>query len=240
MYHGESWADALDEVVEELLSLAPWREPPIDALILARDHLGLQVCLDAGMKNRGRAQRGQHGRFIFIRPEEHEERRQWAVAHEIGEHWRSRLLQKLGLKPGDLLPQTMEELANRFASRLLVPSRWLAGIGAETGWDLIALKQRFATASHEVIAWRTLELPTPSIVSIIDQGRLSQRRSNSWPAPRTLTPIETRCQRVVHERGEPFVLVEMGWQVQGWPIHQPSWKREILRSTWEAEDFLLG
>ncbi len=236
----DDWATVLDELIEEMLGQAHWRHPPVDAVALAKERLHMQVCLDASLANRGRAQKGRHGSFIYLRPDDYQERYQWTVAHEIGEHWRGRILAELGVSAEELLPQSLEELANRFAARLLVPTRWLAQVAKETQWDLIALKQQFSTASHEVIAWRTLDMPVPCIISVIDQGKLTQRRSNSWPAPRTLTPLETKCQRIVHERSEPFALHDEGWQVQGWPIHQNSWKREILRSTWEAAEWSLG
>src|SRR5438552_6252963 len=122
-----------------------------------------------------------------------------------------------------------ESLANLFAYRLLVPSRWFAEDAPALDYDLLALKQRYRTSSHEVIAWRFLDLPDPCIISIIDNDHLHRRRSNSWPIRRRHLEIpEQTCQRRVHESGLPQSVRSGGWTVQGWPVHQLDWKREIL------------
>src|SRR5262249_22001134 len=88
---------AVDRAVEDLLEAAGFSAPPVDAIVLAQRHLGMVVCLDQGQKQRGRAQRAAGQKQIYLRPEPTEERHQWTVAHEIGEHLKSSLLQRLGL-----------------------------------------------------------------------------------------------------------------------------------------------
>jgi Zn-dependent peptidase ImmA (M78 family) len=165
-----------------------------------------------------------------LRPEPTEERHQWTVAHEIGEHFKATLLQRLGLEPAETRAMSGESLANLFAYRLLVPGRWLAADARNLDYDLLELKKRYRTASHEVIAWRFLDLPASCIVTIIDNERISRRKSNAWPIRRRLEPAEHKCQRLVHEHGRPLRLQQEGWTVQGWPVHRLGWKREILRS----------
>jgi Zn-dependent peptidase ImmA (M78 family) len=155
------------------------------------------------------------------------------VAHEIGEHLKVELLQRLGLEPRATRGMTGESLANLFAYRLLVPSCWFADDARQHDYDVLALKQRYGSASHEVVAWRFLDLPAPCIVTIIDNDRIHRRRSNAWPAKRELTPVEQKCQRYVNQRSRPKVVREAGWTVQGWPVHTAAWKREILRSVVE-------
>jgi len=46
-------------------------------------------------------------------------------------------------------------------------------------WDLLELKKRYRTSSHEVIAWRFLDLPEPCVVTVIDNEHVSRRRSNA-------------------------------------------------------------
>ena len=128
-----------------------------------------------------------------------------------------------------------ESLANLFANRLLVPTRWLAVAAPGQGHDLLELKQLFRTASHEVIAWRLLDLPDPCIITIVDNGHIHRRRSNAWPTRKQLQPVEQECQRYVQHFSRPRTLCKDGWTVQGWPIHQADWKREILRSVVESE-----
>ncbi len=226
----EEVGSAIDRLVDELLQAAGVTDPPVDALILAQHHLGMALCLDKDQPQRGRAQRAGGKRQIFLRPEPTEERHQWTVAHEIGEHFKVTLLERLGFESHQTKPMAGESLANLFAYHLLVPSRWFAADALNSGYDVLELKGRYRTASHEVVAWRILDLPEPCIVTIIDNGRISRRRSNAWSTRRQLSPVEQKCQRHVNEQGAPTVIREAGWTVQGWPVHQLTWKREILRS----------
>ena len=89
----------VDRMVEELLRSASIREPPVDAIMLAQGHLGMVICLDKRQAQRGRAQRAAGKKQIYLRPEPREERHQWTVAHEIGEHFKSDLLKRLGVSP---------------------------------------------------------------------------------------------------------------------------------------------
>ncbi len=225
----------IDRMVDELLTAAGVARPPVDVLALAQRHLKMQVCLDRRQQQRGRAQRVAGRRQIFLRPEPTEERHQWTVAHEIGEHFKVPLLQRLGITPGETRAMAGESLANLFAYHLLVPSCWFMADAPAGDYDLLALKQQYRTASHEVIAWRLLDLPTPCIITIVDNDRIYRRRSNAWPVRRQLEPVEQECQRAVHDRGRPCVVRDNGWTVQGWPVHQADWKREVLRSVVEPD-----
>src|SRR5690349_16442474 len=117
----EEVGEAVDQAVEELLGTAKVEAPPVDAIVLAQRHLGMIVCLDRRQPQRGRAQRAGGRKQIFLRPEPTEERHQWTVAHEIGEHLKPTLLQRLGLAPEQTRAMAGESLANLFAYRLLVP-----------------------------------------------------------------------------------------------------------------------
>src|SRR5262249_46266998 len=88
---------AIDHAVEQLLEQAGGAAPPVDAIVLAQRHLGMTVCLDEREQQRARAQRAGQRKQIFLRPEPSEERHQWTVAHEIGEHLKPGLLHRLGL-----------------------------------------------------------------------------------------------------------------------------------------------
>ena len=224
----------IDQVVGELLDRAGVSEPPVDAIALAQRHLGMVVCLDRRQQQRGRAQRAGRRPQIILRPEPTEERHQWTVAHEIGEHLRPELLRRLRLEPEEAKAMAGESLTNLFSSRLLVPSRWLVKDAPELAYDVLELKQRYRTASHEVIALRFLDLPEPCIITIVDNDHIHRRKSNG-PRIRTgeLTPVEEKCQRYVHRYSRPRLVQEKSWTVQGWPVHQSDWKREILRSVVE-------
>lgn len=226
----------VDAAVEGLLGAAGMVGPPVDAIVLAQRHLSMVVCLDRNQPQRGRAQRAAGRKQIFLRPEAREERHQWTVAHEIGEHLKASLLEKVGIAPGETPAMAGESLANLFAHRLLVPSRWFAKDAVTAGFDLLALKQQYRTASHEVLAWRFLDLPEPCMVTVVDKGEVRRRQSNRWPVESTvLAEPEARCQREVHRTGEPLEIRSAGWTVQGWPVHSQDWKREILRSVLDCE-----
>ena len=123
-----------------------------------------------------------------------------------------------------------ESLANLFADHLLVPTCWFAGDAPGCDFDLPQLKERYRTASHEVIALRCLDLPAPCVISIVDNDHVHRRRSNAWRVNRKLAPAEEECQRYVSYYSRPHTVRQGGWTVHGWPVHQTDWKREILRS----------
>lgn len=221
---------AVDRQVEDLIRQAGLAGPPVDAIALARGPLGMTVSLDRRQPQRGRAQRVGNARQIYVRDEPTVERHQWTVAHEIGEHLRPRVLEALGVEG---TPTLGESLANLFAYRLLAPTCWFASDAPELAHDVVRLKKRYATASHEVVAWRLLDLPEPCVITIFDNNHLTRRRSNAWPVTRQAHPVEMQCQRYVNEYSRARRTQGEGWSVQGWPVHQADWKREILRSTYE-------
>jgi Zn-dependent peptidase ImmA (M78 family) len=226
----------VDRAVDDLLLAAGVYGPPVDTIALAQHHLAMIICLDQNQPQRGRAQRAAGQRQIVLRPEPTEERHQWTVAHEIGEHLKPALLQRLGVAPRETHALAGESLANLFAYRLLVPSCWLKSDGPECEYDVLRLKALYRTASHEVIAWRLLDLPEPCVITILDNDHVHRRRSNSCRVTRALEPVERRCQEYVHYYSRPHVLREENWTVHGWPVHQADWKREILRSVVEEQD----
>lgn len=226
----EDMIAGIDRLVGEVLAAGGVKAPPVDVIRLAQDALDMVVCMDRQQPERGRAQRTAGRRIIYLKPEPREERHQWTVAHEIGEHLKVELLKRLGLEPAQTRAMTGESLANLFGYRLLVPTRWFAEDAPALDYDVLELKRRYRTSSHEVIALRLLDLPEPSIITIIDHDSITKRRSNAWRVTRKLQPAERACQRHVHEHGEPHRVAQDGWTVYGWPVHQLEWKREILRS----------
>lgn len=221
--------ERVERLVEELLEDAGMEGPPVDAVELAR-RLGMELRLDASQSSRGRLVQGRFQPTICVKPEPREERTQWTVAHEIGEHVLPRLSFLRELEESRPGGRAREELANHFASLLLVPTRWLERDCLETDWDLGALKERYRTASHEVLAARLLDLEPHAILTIFDNGKLIRRRGNLPFWPPKLQPIEAQAQRRAHVTGLPEQLEAENLAVWAWPIHEPGWKREILRS----------
>jgi len=147
----------LNDVADELLDAADIDAPPVDVLRLA-GALGMLVAWDQGQSGRARLVRMSGGSSraarstIFLRPEPRAERQHWAVAHEIGEHAAHHVFDRLAIDPRDDRPTNRERVADALASRLLLPKRWYLEDARHGGWDLFALKSRYATASHELIA----------------------------------------------------------------------------------------
>jgi predicted transcriptional regulator len=224
---------ALDWAVEELLTAAQVTAPPVDALRIARNYLGMTVSLASDSPPRRRPQSAVSGKPILLHAEESEERQQWAVAQAIGTHCKPDLLRWLGVAPDQARALAGASLVNLFAGRLLVPTAWFAADARATGYDLLELKSRYRTAAHETLADRLLDLPESSIITVVDDARVLRRRSNAWRVRRELEPAERACQQYVSTHSRPHVIRADGWTVQGWPIPQSDSQRVILRSVVE-------
>ena len=231
----EDLAAALDRVTASALLAAEIGEPPIDPLLVAQQ-LGIQVVVDHRQRQRARFVRlrdfaHDHTQSsIFVRPDPRPERMHWAVAHELGEALSGEVFAVLGIDAEEAPPGSRERIANALAGRILVPSAWFGDEAIECDWDLPALKRRYATASHELLARRMLDCDPLVIITVFDHGSHSFRGGNlPWPVPE-MTSLERDCQQEVHERGTAHILVDGNRQVQGWPVHEPDWKREILRT----------
>ncbi|MBX9791352.1 MAG: ImmA/IrrE family metallo-endopeptidase [Pirellulales bacterium] len=232
----------LDEAVSEALTFAAIEQPPVDAFQVARA-LGLAVLEDSGQRPRARLVRvadprgGPSRPSIVLSAEPRGERRQWAVAHEIGEHLAGRCFEQLNWSVDDVPLDTRESLANQLARRLLLPSEWFARDAANDDWELPLLKQRYATASHELIAWRTLDLPEPAIVTVFDHGRVTWRRTNLAGRAPLMSAVEQAAWRFAHKQGAIYRTREHGARIVAWPIHELDWRREIVRCDTAAFEF---
>jgi hypothetical protein len=230
----EETSAGLDAVVEEILAQCRWEHPPVDAFRIAQE-LGITVALDDCQSGRARYVRLHHQSpcspkaTILLRSDPRLERRQWAVAHEIGEHAAYRVFNRLGVDPCESSPRAREQIANQLAGRLLIPSHWIGEDAAALNWDLLPLKERYDTASHELIARRMLECGPAVIITIFDQCRITFRRGN---IPGRIPPpskAEWNCWRLVNEKNQPHAEHDGMNSIQGWPVHEADWKREILR-----------
>lgn len=229
----EDLSTALDTVAESLLREADIHTPPIHAFKLAA-RLGIAVAPDDGQKGRARYVRlrrwagGGPQPAILLRADPRPEREHWAVAHEIGEHAAYRVFDQLAVDPRES-PAARESVANWLAARLLLPSEWFHADGRACDWSLAALKQRYATASHELIARRMVDAPPPVVVSVFDNERLVFRRGNLSDAVGPPSAAENDCRRKAHQSGLPCSATHPGCRIDAWPVHEPGWRREILR-----------
>ena len=236
----DEFSAALDSVAADLLAQSPTTAPPVDALALAR-RLGLAVAWDERQAGRGRTARlvGRPGAAnqgsILLRPDPRRERLQWAIAHEIGEWCAHQVFESLSVDPREAPPAARESVANLLASRILLPRGEFGCDARDCNWDLLELKQRYATASHELIARRMLDFTPAIIITVFDQGRRTFRRGNlPFRAP-PLGHLEHAVWQTCHEQAEAVADADSGLAVQAWPVHEPGWQREILRTEWLAD-----
>jgi hypothetical protein len=227
------WTEKLDETAAEILRRARVTRPPIDAIEVAR-RLGCPVLWDARQKGRARIATVRVGSgcrresAIFLRPDPRRERIQWAVAHEVGEQCAAEVCQRLGIDVVESLPDQREQIANALATRLLLPIRWFADDAMAFDLDLVLIKNRYSTASHELIARRMLDLPQPMLLTIFDQGRQQFRRWNRPQRPPSISKLEWQAWQRAHESGDA-VHGSTSPRIDVWPVHEPGWKREIIR-----------
>ena len=235
----EQFAAAIDACACELLFEASITKPPVDALQLAK-RLNLLVARDSTMGCRARFVRlgmanGAGQGTILLADEQRVERQHWAIAHEVGESVAYRVFAALGVSHVDIPPAGREAVANRLAGALLLPRDWFAVDGDALGWDLVELKQIYRSASHELIARRQLEMKPSVIMTLFDQGQTTWRRTNVGFRPPTLAKFERETWQTTFERGKPARcygqdLPEGIEDVRCWPVHEPGWRREILRT----------
>ncbi len=225
-----SLAAACDDVATELLADADWDDPPVDAFALA-SILGFDVAFDARQQSRGRFKRLAGRPTVFLSPDDRPERLQWAAAHEIGESAAYQVFERLDLDPLLAPPALREKVAAELAGALLLPRRAFEADVRRWDGDVPTLKSKYATASHELILTSQLRLDLLALVSVFDHGELTRRRTNGQLAPPPLLTIERRAQLRAHATGQPAILSGHGVRVQAWPVHEPGWKRELLRTT---------
>jgi Zn-dependent peptidase ImmA (M78 family) len=238
------WSHALETTAEELLWEADVHEPPVDAFLVAM-RLGLVVTEDPTLPTRAQFVRLAAGSeaehvgvpTIVVGENDRFERRQFAVAHEIGEFAAVRLFDRLAINPQRVPQGSREQVANALAGRLLLPGRWFRKAGLECDWDLLELRERFWTASHELLARRMLDMPPSVVITVFDQGSVAWRRSNFGPTI-TLSACEHEAWSECHHWGQATSSAdaELGVSIRCWPAHEPDWRREIMRTEVAMDD----
>ena len=232
-------ARVLDEVCLGVIRSAGIVRPPVNALSVA-ESLGLTVAWDERQRGRARLigsnSAGSRRGMILLRPDPRQERLQWAVAHEIGEHLAGQVFDRLGTPVNEVRPTERESVANLLSGRLLIPTVWFAKDAARCSWDLATLKQRYETASHELIARRMLDFADPILITVFDQGQVTFRRGNTLRKSPPLCTDEICAQQRAHDTGAT-AMQHGEVAVHAWPVHEAHWKREILRTVLPELEF---
>jgi Zn-dependent peptidase ImmA (M78 family) len=231
----QEYGEVLDALVQEVLEAGRVHEPPVDPFRIARA-LGLRVVWDGRLPERGRYVRFRHQAgnsstaVMILQRHPRPERRYWAAAHELGEHLVPQAAQRLGLLADEDLSGWRERMANHLAARILLPTAWFCQDGRRLDWDLRALKIRYSTASHETIARRMLDMEEPVVISIFDQGTVTWRRANRFGRVPPLAEAETLSWQIAHRESRDHQHYSDRLRVRAWAVHEPGWRREILRT----------
>lgn len=221
--------DACDRLVHGLLDRAGVTHPPVDALRLADDHLGIPIEIaEPEPDDSPRRRRPSAG--IVLNPHMTAEQRQAAAAQGIARHLLADLLRKLDIVPGDESKQAATHLRGLLAARLLVPTRLLRSALREHKYDVPALHGAFRTARMEAVAMRLLDLDSPCVIAVVDDGVVAVRRGNGAPADRKLTDAEKQCYDRVVQLELPERVRTGGWTAHGWPVPNRPFRRVLLRA----------
>jgi len=223
----ESWDLAIDELCGDILTRLATEEPPVDALHAAR-LLGCELAYDQSQQGRARQKMIEGQPAVLLKPDDRPERLQWATAHELGEIFAWKICERTDHALEELPAQFREQLANRFASHFLLPTDWFQADLRSMGRDLFLLKERYRTASHELIARRLQDFHVDIIVTIIDQQEVSSRKNGFARHPGPLLSAEREAVRECHLSGRPLSFLTDSLRLEIWPIHETGWKREIL------------
>lgn len=227
----EDLFDAADRLLAGLLERAGVTEPPVDALRLAEDHLGIPVqYVEPEEDEFGRPKpTRRHAGGIVLNPQMTDEQQQKTAAGGIAFTLLPDLLRKLDITPGTESKQAATHLRGILTARLLVPTRMLRAALRECRYDVPALHGVFPTATMEMVALRLLDLDDPCVIAFVDDGVVAARRSNRFPATKKLTPAEQEClDRVMRMDVAQRVRAE-GWTVHGWPVPGRPFRRVCLR-----------
>lgn len=228
----EELFDACDRLVHGLLDRAGVTRPPVDALRIADDHLGIPVEVVEPEEDDPDAppRRRRPSAGIVLNPHMSEEQRQLAGAQGIARLLLPDLLQKLDIVPGSETKQAATHLRGLLAGRVLVPTRLLRTALRQHKYDVPALHAEFRTARMEAVALRLLDLDSPCVIAVVDDGVVAVRRGNATAVDRKLTRAEQACYDAVAEQELHHRVRLDGWTADGWPVPGRRFRRVLLRA----------
>jgi hypothetical protein len=230
----EELFDAIDRLVNALLERAGVAEPPVDALHIAEEHLGIPVeVVEPAEDDEGGRRRPRHrspGAGITVSPDMTLEQQQKAAADGIARLLIPDVLRRLDVAPGSESKQFGTHLRGLIVARLLIPTRLLRTAVGRYKCDVPALKAAFATATPEAVALRLLDLDEPCVIAIVDDGVVATRRGNRMAETKRLTAAEQECVDRVMALDLPHRARAAGWTAQGWPVPDRPFRRIIVRA----------
>jgi hypothetical protein len=210
----------IEATVERLLAAARIERPPIDPVRIARA-MRINV-LDRDLpQRRGQSYLYRGMKFVDLGKTGRAERRNFTLAHEIME-----------LELPATIPDKEEkhEVAMRGAAALLCPATFFREACPNGSFDLLQLKTTFSTASHEVIAMRSLDF-TEATMSVFDNGRLVNRQTSYPFGTQPVTRQERDVVRRAMRSGEVCADTWDGASATAYPVFENDFKRVILRTS---------
>ncbi|WP_439629249.1 hypothetical protein [Gemmata sp.] len=230
----EELVEAVERLVNGLLERAGVAAPPVDALRVAEEHLGIPVEViepaeeDEHGRRRPRARQQTQG--VQITDDMTDEQKNKAAAAGIARSLLPEVLKKLGVPLGAEDRSLRTHIASLVVPRVLIPTRLLRAALRDCKYDVPALKTVFATATTEAVALRLLDLDEPCVIAIVDDAVVALRRSNRFAVPKALEAAERACLAKVAELELPHRVRLDGWTTTGWHVPDRPFQRIILRS----------
>lgn len=230
----EELVELVDRLVAGMIERAGVTAGPVDALELAEHHLGIPVQFvepaeeDEGGRRRPRSRPAGNG--ITLTTDMTDEQQQKAAAAGIANLLLPDILHKLGIPQGAEGKPFLAHVRGLVVPRVLIPTRLLRAALRDCKYDVPALKRVFETATMEMIALRFLDLDTPCVVAIVDDGVVAARRGNQAPAEKRLSDAERECVERVTELDLPHRARVGEWTAWGWPVPDRPFRRILLRA----------
>ncbi|MGL4421998.1 MAG: hypothetical protein ACRCZF_15125 [Gemmataceae bacterium] len=233
----EDLFEAIDAAVRQLLETTEQLEPPVDAVLLVQMAFGFRIQMiepeDEEPLEYGeepRRPRRPPPRTLVFKYDQSEESQQAMAARACAKAMLPGILQKIGIAPGTENRGLGNQLGALIATRLLLPTRWFARSARQTGFDLMALKDIYPSASYEALARRMLDVAEePMVMAIVEDGSISWRRGNRFAAPRKLHACEELCIEQLAQT-EVAKARAAGWTAWGWATPGIPFRRIVLRS----------
>ncbi len=230
----EELVEAIDRLVTGLMERAGVTSGPVDALVVAEHHLGLPVQFvepaEEDESGRRRPRSRPTGSGITLTTDMSDEQQQRAAAGGIAQLLMPDILRKLNVTPGAESKQFLTHVRGLIVPRILIPGKLLRAALRDCKYDVPALKRVFTTASMEMIALRLLDLDTPCVIAVVDDGVVATRRGNHSAESRKLSDAEQTCVDRVTELDLPHRARVGEWTAWGWPVPDRPFRRILLRA----------
>jgi predicted transcriptional regulator len=229
----EELFDAMDRLIGRLLDRVGITTPPVDALHIAEEHLGIPVeVVDPAEEDElpRRRRPRPHTAGIVLTPGMTPDQEQKAAAAGVAQALLPDLLRRLSIAPETATPALTAHLRGQLAARLLIPTRMLRGAANRCKYDVLALHALFHTATPEAVALRLLDLEEPCVITIVDDGVVTLRRGNRTRETKKLTAAEQECVERILALDLPHRARIGSWTASGWPVPGRAFRRILVRA----------